>query len=82
MLNWLKDKFTELLEDLKRVHRSWTIWVNGAILTILEAIPYAQDAFPQLEGYLSPEFYKQGMTALIVANIILRFKTKSAIKDK
>ena len=82
MTNWLKDKFTELWADLKRAHTSWTIWVNGIALTILEALPYAQDVFPQIKEYISPDFYKQGMTTLIVANLILRFKTKSAIKDK
>jgi hypothetical protein len=81
-MEWLTDKFNDVLADLKRAHTSLTIWINGIVLAVLQALPYAQDVFHQLKEYVSPEFYKQAMVVLLVANLALRFKTKSALKSK
>lgn len=82
MMNWMEDILTGLMEDLKRAYKSWTIIVNGIAIVVLEVIPYAVQSLPDLQDYLSPEFYKHAMTVLIVVNLILRFKTKSALRDK
>lgn len=82
MINWVRDKLADVLSDLKQAHKSWTIWINGTAVAVLEALPWVREVFPELQEYLTPEFYKQAMTVIVIANLILRFKTKSSLKDK
>lgn len=82
MINWLTDLFNGIMADVKRAYVSMTIWVNGIALTIMGLLPLAQDYAPQLQEYISPELYKQMMLIIVVANILLRFKTSSALRDK
>lgn len=82
MINWLKDKLSGLFADIKSAYKSLTIWVNGIVLTAISLLPLAQDYAPQLKEYISDDLYKQMMLILIVANIALRFKTSSALRDK
>lgn len=82
MINWLKDLFTGVLADVKRAYVSLTIWVNGIALTIIGVLPLAQDYAPQIQEYISPSLYKQMMLIIVVANILLRFKTHTALRDK
>lgn len=71
-----------LVADARRAYKSATIWVNGVVLSLIGALPYAQESFPQLQDYISPEFYKHAMLGLVAANILLRFKTTTALKNK
>ena len=82
MLNWIKDKTKHILADLKRAHRSVTIWFNGLIATAFFLIPEAIAYLPQLKDYVSEDMYKTGMVVLLVGNMILRFKTASALRNK
>jgi len=82
VINWFKDKYVTILADLRRAHVSATVWVNGLALTALEALPFLKENFPELQDYVSPDFYRQAMTVIVVANIILRFKTNSALRNK
>ena len=82
MISFLKDKVMNLKSDLKRIHKSFVIWFNGLSAALITALPFAQDNFPQLQEYVSPAFYKHAMVAIIVGNIILRFKTNSSLRDK
>ena len=75
-------KTKSIKDDLLKIHKSMTIWFNGLMLTLMEVIPFAQDQFPQLQAYVSPNFYKHAMIALVVGNIILRFKTNSKLSNK
>jgi len=81
-MEWLKDLLNGLWSDLKRAYVSLTIWVNSVALTLISALPYIQENFPAIQNYIHPNFYKNAMGILIVLNIILRFKTKSALRDK
>lgn len=67
---------------LQGCRRSLTIWFNGLIGTAIILLPEAQSQFPQLEGYLSESLYRSLMGAIIVANIILRFKTTADLAQK
>lgn len=90
MKAWFKDFVANLKADLKRLHRSLTIWFNGiltaasaAFLTIpMESvIAYA----PQFQPYVEDALFRKAMVILIAINGInmaLRFKTKSALRDK
>lgn len=90
MKAWLKDFMKNLKADLKRLHRSLTIWFNGIVATVSAAflsipmesvIAYA----PQFQPYVEDALFRKVMVILIAVNGInmaLRFKTKSALRDK
>ena len=73
---------TVLKQRLRGAKRSLTIWVNSVFGTVVLLLPVAQDAFPQLQGYLPDDVYKGLMGLVIAANIVLRFKTTADLKDK
>ena len=81
-MEWLNDLLNGLWSDLKCAYVYLTIWVNSVALTLISALPYIQENFPAIQDYIQPDFYKNAMGILIVLNIILRFKTKSALRDK
>lgn len=82
MKDWLKDRIIRIKADLVKAHRSWTIWFNSAMGAVVVALPMAQDSLPQLQDYLPANLYHYLMGALIVGNILLRFKTNAALADK
>jgi len=81
-MEWIKDKLNGLVADILNGWKSLTLWVNGVVLALIPIVQYAQEVFPQLQAYISPEFYKQAMVVLLVTNLALRFKTNSALRDK
>ena len=82
MKAWINDTLKSIWADFLKIHKSLTIWLNGIALSLAAGLPMLQDSFPQLQQYISPEMYKQGMMWIIILNIIVRFKTTSALKDK
>lgn len=82
MTAWLKDNLIRLRADAARAHKSMTIWFNGIAGTVVLALPFAQDQLPQLQGYLPPGVYHYLMGVVVAGNIILRFKTRSALAAK
>lgn len=81
-MEYIKDLFAKIKADAVRAHKSLTIWFNGVMAAAVVALPFAQDQLPQLQDYLPASLYHYGMGALIVGNIILRFKTNGALADK
>ena len=81
-MEYIKDLLSKIKADAVRSHKSLTIWFNGVIGAAVVALPLAQDQLPQLQDYLPANLYHYGMGALIVGNIILRFKTNSALANK
>lgn len=71
-----------VIDKLKNSWKSWTIWFNGLMTTIVVALPSVQDAFPQIQSYLPANIYKYAMGALVAGNILLRFKTNKSLADK
>lgn len=67
---------------LAKAHRSWTVWFNGMVGAAVSALPFAQDNLPQLQGYVPAHLYQYAMAAVIVGNIILRFKTAQGLESK
>ena len=67
---------------LRGARRSLTIWFNSVSGTVLIALPYAQDALPQLSQYLGPHIYKWVAGVVVVGNILLRAKTRKALPEK
>lgn len=71
-----------LIYWLRGARRSLTIWFNSVAGTMIAALPYAQDALPQLAQYIGPQTYKIMAAVIVLGNIILRAKTSTALPDK
>jgi len=81
-MEFLKDLWNKIKADAAKAHKSFTIWFNGIIGAAVVALPILQEQAPQLQDYLPASLYHYGMDALIVGNIILRFKTNGALAEK
>lgn len=82
MKSWLLDKWDSFRADIARAHKSFTIWFNGVLGVAIVLLPVAQDQMPQLQDYLPANVYHYAMGALVVGNILLRFKTNCALAEK
>lgn len=71
-----------MIDKLKGAWRSWTIHFNAWMGVVLGGLPMAQDSFPQLQPYIPANLFQYGMAALIVGNLLLRFKTNSDLAHK
>lgn len=67
---------------LRNSYKSWTVWFNGVILTVIPVIEYAKDLLPQLQEFLGLEAYKIIGLIILIANILLRFKTNKSLSEK
>lgn len=79
---YLKDKWAQIVADLQKAHKSATIFFNAVIGTSLVFLPDAVASFPQLQPYIPDAVFKHGMVILIAGNMLLRFKTTRAMRDK
>ena len=68
--------------DAAKAHKSMTLWFNAAMGAAAVALPFAQAQLPQLQDYLPAGFYRGLMGVVVAGNIILRFKTRTALADK
>jgi K+ transporter len=71
-----------LKAKLANIHKSWTLWFNGVAMSVITSLPLLADQMPQLQPYIPDNLYKNGMLALGVVNIMLRFKTSKSLADK
>lgn len=78
----MKQIFSNIWKDFLNSYKSVTIWVNGAAITILSFAPLMQETFPQMKEYLTADAYKAAMGAIILLNIVLRFKTSKPLRGK
>jgi hypothetical protein len=62
--------------------RSWTIWFNAILLSLIEGLPMLQESLPQLQVYLPPGIYTNLTMVLIIGNILLRFRTNTGLQHK
>ena len=82
MKGYLLDLSRRLRDDLKGARKSLTIWFNGVFGTLVVCLPLAQDQLPQLQAYLPAGLYHYLMGAVVLGNILLRFKTTKRLADK
>lgn len=78
----MSDKLKSFMKQLQNSWKSWTIWVNGIAGAFLAGLPMLQETLPQLQAYVSADLFKYAMASVITANLLLRFKTKTALGDK
>lgn len=62
--------------------KSWTIWFNGICGALMALLPLVQEYLPYLQQALTPGVYRFLLIGFVVGNILLRFKTNSALIDK
>lgn len=70
------------LQKLKGTVKSLTVWFNSIGAAVLIGLPLAQESLPQLAQYIGPDLYKKLMAAVIVGNILLRFRTSKPLEQK
>lgn len=71
-----------LSKKIKKSYKSMTIWLNGILLAALPVFEYARETLPQVQEYLPPDMYKPVGVAVVVLNILLRFKTEKGLHEK
>ena len=76
------DWINKQIKRVKGAWRSWTIWFNGVGIAIVGFWPDLVSNFPTLQGYVSESIFKGTMGAILVINLILRFKTTKDLADK
>lgn len=69
-------------EKIKGMWKSWTVWFNGAAVTIVAGLPLLQDSLPQLAPLVSAAVYKNVTLFVVLVNLFLRFKTNKSLADK
>ncbi len=67
-------------------YKSFTIWVNGLLLAAMPFLDNILDAvkenLPAVSQWLTADILKGAAVFILVANIALRFKTKSDLAEK
>lgn len=71
-----------LIDKLKGALRSFTVWFNGLLLAALPLFEVAKEYLPELQTYVTPEVYKWVGLAVVVGNIMLRFRTSMPLEAK
>ena len=72
----------KLIRKIRGARKSLVIWFNTIVGTAVTLLPVAQESFPQLQEYLPANIYQWVMGALVVGNIILRFRTTLDLAHK
>lgn len=72
----------KLITQIKNSWRSWTIWLNGLALALLEFVPDIIAYLPSMQDSLDENFYKTAFKWLLIINLFLRFKTKQDLAAK
>ena len=72
----------ELKDWLRGSLKSFTIWFNGIVGTLLAAVPILQSSLPDLAAMMPADSYKLLASALVIGNILLRIKTSTGLPDK
>lgn len=70
------------MSKIKGAWKSWTIRANAIFAAMLAGLPMLQDSVPALQPYVRADTYRYAMGAIIIANILLRFKTSNSLADK
>lgn len=71
-----------LLAYLRGAVKSWTIWTNGVLLTLVLAAPTLQEALPQIKPFVSNNAFEHLTLIVILLNVGLRIKTNTSLSTK
>lgn len=78
----IKERWASFVAKLKGARKSLTIWANALAAGAVAALPYAADQLPQLQPYLGASLYQKIGFAIVVCNMILRFRTTQGLHEK
>lgn len=70
------------MDSLKGAKKSVVIWFNGLCIAAMPIFEYAVQSLPELREYIPDNIYRSMGAFVVSVNIILRFKTTTALKDK
>ena len=70
------------MDKLRGAWKSLTIWLNGILLAAFPLVGMVKENLPDIGQYLDPALFKWLGLAVVVMNIVLRFRTKSDLADK
>ena len=65
-----------------RCKKSLTIKFNGLMLVAFQLAPLVSESLPVVREFLTPDIYKWLFLTVVAVNILLRFKTDKALRDK
>jgi len=82
MKDYLKDLLARFKADLRRAHKSITIWFNGVLGLLAMVLPFALEQLPAMQAYLPAQIYNYMMGAVVLGNIVLRFRTSQRLAEK
>jgi hypothetical protein len=74
--------FETIKDHIKGAFKSWTMWFNGVVASLLAAAPILQDFAPQIGEYLTGGMLKNLMGLVLIGNILLRIKTTKPLNEK
>ena len=70
------------MRSLKGAIRSWTIWFNAALASLLGVLPLTVEIIPVLQDYLPASIYQYLALIVVIGNIVLRFRTTQPLSVK
>lgn len=70
------------MNHIKNAWKSLTIWFNGVSAMVISGMPMLSDTFPQMQPYMTPQFYQWVGGIVVASNILLRFKTCKSLAEK
>ena len=73
---------SNITDKLKGSTSSLTIKFNAFLLAAFPVIEYAKEALPALQEFMTPDVYKVVGLIVVVANVLLRFKTTESLAQK
>ena len=69
-------------QKLRGCPKSCVMRVNAAFAVLAPGLDYAQMQIPLLQAYLPEHIYGWAFGIILVANVIMRFRTKEALEHK
>lgn len=82
----LPPALTKLLAKMRGAFKSRTVQLNALFLLLMDRLPdfigYMSTNLPMLQPYIPANHYTFAMGAIVIANMILRFKTTTPLEAK
>lgn len=70
------------IDKLQGARRSLVIWFNALLLAALPMYQIVVDELPKFQQYMPEHMYKYVGMGVVIINILLRFRTTTALENK
>ena len=70
-----------MLAKIKGMYKSWTVWLNGIGILVLQFADSLQSSLPIIKEYIPQQAYS-ALGFVLAINILLRFKTTKSLAEK